>query len=182
MKQVPKESTASRDGDDNETRGRSERSASENLERSAAEDLEPAASGDSSQPAGSEKRGKGMDKTSTGVGAQGQQASWRRTVVGFLCFTCLAFYVASYASGYGSGFGPEMLGRCGLVFGALWIAWPSLRRPANWLPPGAAILVLVGILVIAAQPRFAMVAVPIIGALITAGGVLAWFRRVTSKR
>ena len=26
-------------------------------------------------------------------------------------------------------------GRIGLVMGALWFAWPNLRRPASWLPP-----------------------------------------------
>ena len=25
-------------------------------------------------------------------------------------------------------------GRIGLVMGALWFAWPNLRRPASWLP------------------------------------------------
>ena len=31
-------------------------------------------------------------------------------------------------------------GRVGLVMAGLWIAWPSLLRPINWLPPGIAVL------------------------------------------
>ena len=57
-------------------------------------------------------------------------------------------------------------GRIGLVMGALWLAWPSLRRPAKWLPPGVAVLGVVILAVLAAQPRLIIVAVPVFGGLL----------------
>ena len=57
-------------------------------------------------------------------------------------------------------------GRIGLVMAALWLAWPSLRRPARWLPPGFAILGVVALVVLAAQPRLIVVAIPAFGVLL----------------
>lgn len=55
-------------------------------------------------------------------------------------------------------------GRVGLVMGGLWIAWPSLLRPINWLPPGIAVLGVIAIGVIAARPVLAVAAIPLVGA------------------
>lgn len=57
-------------------------------------------------------------------------------------------------------------GRIGLVMAALWLAWPSLRRPASWLPPGIAVLGVVMLAVLAAQPRLIVVAIPAFGGLL----------------
>jgi hypothetical protein len=66
--------------------------------------------------------------------------------------------------------------RIGFVFGTLWIAWPSLRRPAQWLAPGMALIIVLTLVVIAANPRLALVAVPAAGSLITIGAVIRMFR------
>ncbi len=66
--------------------------------------------------------------------------------------------------------------RIGLVFGMLWIAWPSLRRPTQWLAPGMAMIIVVTLVVIAANPRLALVAVPAAGTLVTIGAVIRMFR------
>ena len=67
-------------------------------------------------------------------------------------------------------------GRVGLVMGALWLAWPSLRRPAAWLPPGIAVGGVIGLAVIAAQPRLALVAIPAMGVLFTVASIVRAFR------
>lgn len=54
-------------------------------------------------------------------------------------------------------------GRVGLVMGGLWIAWPSLLRPINWLPPGIAVAGVIALGVIAARPNLAIVAIPLVG-------------------
>ena len=64
-----------------------------------------------------------------------------------------------------STFASAALGRMGLVLGALWLAWPSLRRPASWLPPGIAVACIIGLMVLAARPRLVVVVIPIIGGL-----------------
>ncbi|MGI9466252.1 MAG: hypothetical protein ACR2OA_03925 [Rubripirellula sp.] len=55
-------------------------------------------------------------------------------------------------------------GRVGLVMAGLWIAWPSLLRPINWLPPGIAVLGVIALGVIAARPVLAIAAIPLVGA------------------
>lgn len=67
--------------------------------------------------------------------------------------------------------------RIGLVLGALWLAWPSLRRPARWLPPGAAVIGVIALAVVAAQPRLIIVAIPAVGALISLAAMARAFRR-----
>lgn len=57
-------------------------------------------------------------------------------------------------------------GRIGLLLGALWLAWPSLRRPAQWLPPGVAVLGVLTLIVLAAQPRLFVVVIPAFGGLL----------------
>jgi hypothetical protein len=57
-------------------------------------------------------------------------------------------------------------GRIGLVLAALWLAWPTLRKPASWLPPGFAVLGVLMLAILAAQPRAVVVMVPAFGALL----------------
>jgi len=78
--------------------------------------------------------------------------------------------------GFGSGFGGASLIRLSLVLGALWWAWPSIRRPARWLPPGIATVVLVAIGACAVQPRLAFALVPLAGSLIAFAGFARYFR------
>lgn len=62
-------------------------------------------------------------------------------------------------------------GRLSIVLATLWLAWPSLKRPANWLPAGVVVAALVGLLVIAVQPRLVAMVGPVIGLLLAAGAV-----------
>ena len=66
--------------------------------------------------------------------------------------------------------------RIGLVIGMLWLAWPSLRRPTQWLAPGMAMIIVLTLVIIAANPRLALVAVPAAGTLISIGAVIRMFR------
>jgi hypothetical protein len=68
-------------------------------------------------------------------------------------------------------------GRVGLLMAALWLAWPSLRRPASWLPPGFAFLGVIVLAVLAAQPRLIVVAIPAFGTLLALATVLRSFKR-----
>ena len=67
-------------------------------------------------------------------------------------------------------------GRVGLVMGALWLAWPSLKRPAAWLPPGFAVGGVILIAVVAVQPRLVFVMVPAFGVLMTVASIARKFR------
>lgn len=71
--------------------------------------------------------------------------------------------------------------RIGLVMFALWLALPSLKKPAQWLPPGMAALCLVGIMAVAAQPRLILIIAPAIGTLLTLGWLVRMFRRGTRR-
>ena len=68
-------------------------------------------------------------------------------------------------------------GRIGIVMGALWLAWPSLKRPAQWLPAGFAVIGVIALIAIAAQPRLILPAIPIVGVLITLSAFARAFRR-----
>ena len=67
-------------------------------------------------------------------------------------------------------------GRIGLVMGALWLAWSSLKRPAAWLPPGFAVGGVILIAVIAVQPRLMIVMIPAVGLLVTVASIARKFR------
>jgi hypothetical protein len=73
-------------------------------------------------------------------------------------------------------FAASAAGRVGLVMAALWLAWPSLRRPAAWLPPGIAVGLVIALAIIAAQPRLIVVVLPAMGLLFTLGSILRAFR------
>ena len=102
----------------------------------------------------------------------------RRTLV---LVVSIALLIGSFASWmYGSEsstkFATAAMGRIGLVLGALWLAWPSLRRPAQWLPPGIAMACLLALVILAAQPRLIVAVVPAVGALIALSMVVKAMR------
>jgi hypothetical protein len=68
-------------------------------------------------------------------------------------------------------------GRIGLVMGALWLAWPSLKRPAKWLPASVPVIGVIALVAIAAQPRLIIPAIPIVGGLIAVSAFARVFRR-----
>lgn len=68
-------------------------------------------------------------------------------------------------------------GRIGLLLGALWLAWPSLRRPSQWLPPGVAVLGVVVLAVLAAQPRLVVVVIPVFCGLLALATVIRAIKR-----
>jgi len=69
------------------------------------------------------------------------------------------------------------LGRIALVMGALWLAWPTLRRPASWFPPGVAMFGVVMLGVIATQPRTVLILAPAFVGLLVLASVLRTFRK-----
>lgn len=71
--------------------------------------------------------------------------------------------------------------RIGIVMFALWLALPSLSKPARWLPPGMAILGVIGIMVVAAHPKLILVIAPAGGVLLTLGWLVRTFRTSTRR-
>lgn len=111
---------------------------------------------------------------------EGIPPAWRRPVVLALavllfCAGVLIRLSTDEASGHGK-FGSGSLIRLGVVFAALWLAWPSLRRPATWLPPGMAIVILGGIGVLAVQPRLLPAVLPAVGLLLSVSAAVRFFR------
>lgn len=82
-----------------------------------------------------------------------------------------------FSTGSTGKFVAAACGRIGLVMGALWLAWPSLKRPAKWLPASAPVIGVVAVIVIAAQPRLIIPAIPIVGGLIAFSAFAKAFRR-----
>lgn len=68
-------------------------------------------------------------------------------------------------------------GRIGLVLGALWLAWPTLRTPARWLPPGFAVMGVCLLAILAAQPRLIVVLLPAFGGLLVLASIVRSMRR-----
>jgi len=92
----------------------------------------------------------------------------RRTMVLVIAIVLLAiFAVAKWRFGEEGSvrFLTAATGRVGLVMGAVWLAWPSLKKPARWLPPGIAMAGVIGLAVIAVRPTLILVVVPAIGTL-----------------
>ena len=102
----------------------------------------------------------------------------RRTLVLILAVVLLIGSAAAWWLGRegAATFAAAAMGRIGLVMGALWLAWPSLRRPARWLPPGVAVLGVVALGVLAASPRLVIVVIPAFSVLIALGAVVRGFR------
>ena len=109
-----------------------------------------------------------------------QSTDYRRTVVLVSSIILLCVYgLVTFRFGDSSGtarFVAGATGRVGMLMAALWLAWPSLRKPAQWLPPGIAVLCLLAIIVIAAQPRLVVAAIPAIGFLLMLGVVVRWMK------
>lgn len=105
-------------------------------------------------------------------------AEWRRHALGCIGLMMLGAALTVYltSSGSGSNFASAAMARVGAVLIALWIAWPSLKRPAQWLPAGAAIICLVALIVVATQPRLIIPAIPAVVLLITISGFVRAFR------
>lgn len=95
--------------------------------------------------------------------------------IGMLTLALLAWFFLTGSTGK---FMAAACGRIGLVMGALWLAWPSLKRPAKWLPASIPVIGVIALLVIAAQPRLIIPAIPIVGSLIA----LTAFARAFRKR
>jgi hypothetical protein len=66
--------------------------------------------------------------------------------------------------------------RLSLLLGTLSLAWPSLKRPAQWLPAGMAAVILIAIAACAFQPRLAIAIAPLVGTLIAFAGFVRFFR------
>ncbi len=111
--------------------------------------------------------------------ADGLSDGRRITVGAIAVFLLITSALMTFWQGPGgsASFAASASGRIGLVLAALWLAWPSLRRPASWLPPGVAVLCVIALAAIAAQPRLIIVAVPAIAALIALATFVRTFRK-----
>ncbi|MCD0461264.1 hypothetical protein [Roseiconus lacunae] len=94
--------------------------------------------------------------------------------IGMLSAALAAYWFSDSSSGT---FFSAALGRVGLVLAALWLAWPSLKRPAKWLPASVPVIGVCALIVIAAQPRLILPAIPLVGALITLSTVISAMRK-----
>ena len=117
---------------------------------------------------------------------QDSSFAYRRTLTGFLSvfllITAGTFAMTTWMTDWvGSQSTRDFLiagmTRIGLVFGAIWLAWDSLKRPARWLPPGLAVAGVIGIVVVAAQPKLILAIVPLLGGLAILSSILRAFRR-----
>ena len=82
-----------------------------------------------------------------------------------------------YGQAGSAKFAAAACGRIALTMAALWLAWPSLRRPAQWLPPGMAVAGVILLAVLAAQPRLVIVAIPAFGLLLALATVIRMSKR-----
>jgi xanthosine utilization system XapX-like protein len=114
------------------------------------------------------------------------EPDYRRAMAGFLAAGLLVLAAIGYATPWlenwtgsesTSQFVVSAMTRIGLVLGAIWLAWDSMRRPASWFPPGLAMVGVIGIVVIAAQPKLIFAIVPLLGGLAIFSSVLRAFRR-----
>ena len=107
-----------------------------------------------------------------------QPPDHRRTIVLVLSIVLLLAYLFGLTSAEDGNFKliSEMMGRVGLFLAALWLAWPSLQKPAQWVPPGVAMLCLIGLVILAAQPRLRVFVIPVIAAAIAFGVVVKAIR------
>jgi hypothetical protein len=103
----------------------------------------------------------------------------RRAIVLALSITLLVGSLAArwYGEGGSGSFATSAMGRIGLVMGALWLAWPSLQRPAQWLPPGIAVAMVVALGVLAAQPKLIFPAIFAITALFAVSAIVRSLKR-----
>ncbi len=71
---------------------------------------------------------------------------------------------------------PEGLARLAVVLGAVWLAWPVVRKPAMWLPPGILLVSLAIFAVCVVQPRAAIALLPLLGVLLGFSAMVRFFR------
>ena len=102
----------------------------------------------------------------------------RRLLALVISITMLIVALAAwwFSAGSTGKFVAAACGRIGLVMGALWLAWPSLKRPAKWLPASVPVIGVIALVAIAAQPRLIIPAIPIVGGLITLSALVKAFR------
>ncbi len=82
------------------------------------------------------------------------------------------------ATGSMLGVGAMALGRLALLLGVVWLAWPSLQKPAQWLPSGLTAVVLVSLGACAVQPRLLLMVIPLLGTVITIGAAMRFLRKM----
>ncbi|TWU37732.1 hypothetical protein Q31b_45210 [Novipirellula aureliae] len=106
-------------------------------------------------------------------------ADARRSMVLLVAVVMLFSSTAAWWWGESSfaNFSSAALGRMGLVMGAIWIAWPSLRRPAAWFPAAVPVIGIVALMILAAQPRLIFAVLPAAGMLMALTVVVKVFRR-----
>ena len=111
------------------------------------------------------------------IESQSSPPDIRRTMLLILAVGLLIAYgVLSWRYGQ-SNVAAAATGRIGLVLGALWLAWPSLSRPAQWLPPGFAVMGVLALVMLAANPRMIIVAIPALGTLLVLGTIIRMIKR-----
>ena len=74
-----------------------------------------------------------------------------------------------------SSFAAASAFRISVVLTCLWMAWPSLKRPVDWLPAGVAGACLIGLMMIAARPRLAFLVVSLVGLIGVITSARRWF-------
>lgn len=106
---------------------------------------------------------------------------YRQYLVLMVAVVCLAIWVWLKFFLHGQSgtakFVGEGAGRIALVMTALWLAWPSLQRPARWLPPGFAMMLVVTLGILAARPRLIVIAIPALGILLVLATVIRAIKR-----
>ena len=109
---------------------------------------------------------------------QSLSPNFRRTLLLILAILLLVGSVVAWWLGSESSakFAAAAMGRIGLVLAALWLAWPSLRRPARWFPPAVAVIGVISLMVLAAQPRLIFAVVPAAATLVTVTMLVRGFR------
>jgi hypothetical protein len=102
----------------------------------------------------------------------------RRLFAGLLSiFLLIIGGLQTWYLGNAEDWGRSFFLRGGLVLGVLWIAWPALQKPARWIPPGMMVGFLLGLVLIVARPKLAVVLVPLAIAITTVAGTLRWLRK-----
>ena len=66
--------------------------------------------------------------------------------------------------------------RVGFVLFACWIAYPIVRRPMAWLPPGATAFAVIFIGATVFNPKLLIVLIPLFSALLAFGAFVRFFR------
>lgn len=97
-------------------------------------------------------------------------------LVAIVCFAIWATITFLHGQSGSAKFVAAAAGRIALVMVALWLAWSSLQRPASWLPPGFAMMLVVTLAMLAARPRMIIVAIPVLGILLALATAVRVFK------